>query len=129
MDTVTTAAGESRQTLRFGDAAASIEILVRNGKPLCVPHRAYVRRDQPIKWHCDGHWTIRFLNKHTPFPGVLSVSGNGREVHYVHEDGTEISPAPVVTGSAGERFRYAVAVADASGVYLDAACPEIIIDL
>lgn len=124
---ITTTADPCRLTMRFGDAEADIEIAIRDGKPFCVPYRAYVRRNQAIKWHFDGQWTIRFLDKRTPFPGVFNIWGKGNDVYYRHEDGKQVSP-PVVVGHPGERFRYAVAAADTSGVYLEVACPEIIID-
>ncbi len=70
-----------------------------------------------IRWMCEsGPFVIQFLRS-TPLGRV-----------HIHSSGNEIAPIPVPPGAPKGRHPYAVAVYSEGAVYIDAGCPEIIIE-
>jgi plastocyanin len=70
-----------------------------------------------IRWTCaNGPFVIQFLRS-IPLGKV-----------HIHSKGNEIAPIPVTPGAPKGRHAYAVAVCSGDIVYIDAGCPEIIIE-
>jgi hypothetical protein len=106
-----------------GEASTISLTINRHGRIQAEPFYASVGRG-PIIWttpQSDAYlWAVRFLNNRSPLSsGALDVNGHGGVI--------DSSPPPRVGDIAGH-FAYAVAVSDGERIYLDATCPEVIIE-
>lgn len=105
-------------------AGGIVDIEIECDRPVSHPYYAQYRKNQPLRWRFpQGYWSIHFLDKRTPIPGVFDIYGHGNETF-----GDPKFPQ-VDEG----HYRYAVAaIPDGketrdNRIYIDATCPEIII--
>jgi hypothetical protein len=81
------------------------------------PSQLHAHRGDRVQWECvNGPFVLQFLGS----PPLGKV--------HVHSQGNAIPPIQVPAAAISGTYRFAVAVYSDGVVYIDAECPEIIID-